>query len=250
MYFGANLRCRIENCLEKAAVFLQPLYIIGLKIVPRVFRSLLNYVDCTSVYATDRSKAVARCCSSVGFVVFILRALHVLKSSRAFCPCVFFFFFVFFSFILTLWSPRLGKRELVCVLLVHLFVCFVRVSFCHFPLPLGVGAWQRFVIVALLRLSINVFFYISVADCLLVCLHFVVSRFFLLFLLAPAEGCYLGAGRRLRSLNVCATPWISFHCFCDVSVSVLLHLKQVLKQLTMLSIRSKRTKRHIKEILL
>ena len=46
-------------------------------------------------------------------------------------------------------SPRLGNRELVCVLLVHLFVCFVRVSFCHFSLPLGVGRWLRFVIVAL-----------------------------------------------------------------------------------------------------
>ena len=29
------------------------------------------------------------------------------------------------------------------------FVCFVRVSFCHFSLPLGVGGWLRFVIVAL-----------------------------------------------------------------------------------------------------
>ena len=29
------------------------------------------------------------------------------------------------------------------------FVCFVRVSFCHFSLPLGVGCWLQFVIVAL-----------------------------------------------------------------------------------------------------
>ena len=29
------------------------------------------------------------------------------------------------------------------------FVCFVRVSFCHFSLPLGVGGWLRFVIVTL-----------------------------------------------------------------------------------------------------
>ena len=35
------------------------------------------------------------------------------------------------------------------MLLVHVFVCFVRVSFCHFSLPLGVGGWLRFVIVAL-----------------------------------------------------------------------------------------------------
>ena len=29
------------------------------------------------------------------------------------------------------------------------FVCFVRVSFCHFSLPLGLVGWLRFVIVAL-----------------------------------------------------------------------------------------------------
>ena len=38
MYFWANSRCRIENPVEKAAVFLLPLYIIGLKIVPHVYR--------------------------------------------------------------------------------------------------------------------------------------------------------------------------------------------------------------------
>ena len=68
--------------------------------------------------------------------------LHVLKSSRALCPRV-------SSFLLALWLPRLGKKELVCALLVHLFVCFVRVSFCHFSLFLGIGGWLRFVIVAL-----------------------------------------------------------------------------------------------------
>ena len=36
-------------------------------------------------------------------------------------------------------SPLLGRRDLVCVLLVHLFVCFVRVSFCHFLFLLGSG---------------------------------------------------------------------------------------------------------------
>ena len=35
------------------------------------------------------------------------------------------------------------------MLLVHLFVCFVRVCFCpFFSLPLGVAGWVRFVIVA------------------------------------------------------------------------------------------------------
>ena len=36
-------------------------------------------------------------------------------------------------------TPGLGKRQLVCVLLVHLIVCVVRVSFCHLSLPLGAG---------------------------------------------------------------------------------------------------------------
>ena len=52
------------------------------------------------------------------------------------------------------------------MLLVHcLFVfCFVRVSFCCFTLPLGVGDWLRFVIVALpgfFYFSNNFFIYIS-----------------------------------------------------------------------------------------
>ena len=85
----------------------------------------------------------SRCFSdSLGVSGLYYGALHVLKSSRALCPCV-------SSFLSALWSPRLGKRDLVCVLLVHLVVCFVRVSFCHFSLPLGVGGWLRFVIVAL-----------------------------------------------------------------------------------------------------
>ena len=38
MYFWANSQCRIENSVEKAAVFLHPLNIIGLKIVPREYK--------------------------------------------------------------------------------------------------------------------------------------------------------------------------------------------------------------------
>ena len=30
------------------------------------------------------------------------------------------------------------------MLLAHLFVCCVRISFCHFSLSLGVGCWLRF----------------------------------------------------------------------------------------------------------
>ena len=66
-------------------------------------------------------------------VHFILRALHVLKSSRGLCPHV-------SSFVLVLWSPRSGKRELVCVLLVHLFVLYVLVFVIFlFLLVSGVG---------------------------------------------------------------------------------------------------------------
>ena len=70
-------------------------------------------------------------------------------SSRALCLRV-------SPLLLALWSPCLGKRELVCVLLVHLFVCFVHASFFfffffffHFSLPLGVVAWLGFMTVAL-----------------------------------------------------------------------------------------------------
>ena len=61
-------------------------------------------------------------------------------------------------FVLAFWSPRLGLRELVFLLLVHLFVCFARVCFCPFSLPLGVEGWLRFVIVAYPR-SFYYFFY-------------------------------------------------------------------------------------------
>ena len=45
------------------------------------------------------------------------------------------------------------------MLLVHLFVCLVRISFCHFSLPLGVGGSLRFMIVAPPRFSSNFFLY-------------------------------------------------------------------------------------------
>ena len=58
------------------------------------------------------------------------------------------------------------------MLLVHLFVCFVRVSFSHFSLPLCVGGWLRFVIVALLSnyLYINWYSY-KCPYCMLLFLH-------------------------------------------------------------------------------
>ena len=61
---------------------------------------------------------------------------------------LFVFELLLLSFIksyLALSSPRLGKRELVYVLFMHLFLYFERVNFCLFSLPLGVRDWLRFV---------------------------------------------------------------------------------------------------------
>ena len=103
------------------------------------------------VYATDRSKVAVPVlflfCVALWFILRGTSCFIVFPCSLSSC------FFIPFSIVIT----SLGKRELVCVLLVHLFVCFVRVSFCHFSLPLGVGGWLQFVIVALPEPSINVF---------------------------------------------------------------------------------------------
>ena len=48
------------------------------------------------------------------------------------------FVLVFFSVLFGIVITRLGKRERIYVLLMHLFVCFARVGFCPFSLPLGV----------------------------------------------------------------------------------------------------------------
>ena len=60
-------------------------------------------------------------------------------------------FFILFSIVIT----SLGEEGAgLCASLA--FICFVLyVSFCHFSLPLGVGGWLWFVIVALPGLSIN-----------------------------------------------------------------------------------------------
>ena len=84
------------------------------------------------VYSTDRSKAVVPVLVLLFVALwFILRGdlFYVLPSVILFL-C--FFFVVFFSVLLTLRLPRLGKRELILVLFVHLFdlrlfgfVCFL-----------------------------------------------------------------------------------------------------------------------------
>ena len=65
--------------------------------------------------------------------------------------------FLCFSVLLALRLPRLGKRERILVLFVHLFdLCLF--GFCLFPLPLGVWEGLRFVIVALPELFSYPFF--------------------------------------------------------------------------------------------
>ena len=68
---------------------------------------------------------------------------HV-ESCLALCSHV-----VVFQSCLALWSPRLGKRELVYVLLMQLFVYFAYIKFCPFSLALGARGWLRLVFVAL-----------------------------------------------------------------------------------------------------
>ena len=83
----------------------------------------------------------------IGFVTMRLISCWVLP-----CSLFSFFFFFFFFFLqscLALWSPRLGKKELVYVLLALLFVSFERFKFCPYSFPLGVRDWLRFVLVAL-----------------------------------------------------------------------------------------------------
>ena len=61
------------------------------------------------------------------------------------CLCSLFSSHVFFQFSLALWSPRSVKRELVCMLIMHLFVYLACVSFCLFLFILasrvGCGMW-------------------------------------------------------------------------------------------------------------
>ena len=75
------------------------------------------------VYATDRSKVVVPVlflfCVALLFILRGASCLKVFPCSLSLC----------FFILLALWSPRLGKRVLVCVLLVHLFVLSVFFSY-------------------------------------------------------------------------------------------------------------------------
>ena len=66
----------------------------------------------------------ARVCTLQSVCYLHDEALHV-WSCPALCLCV-------SSVLLAFWSPCLGKRELVFVLIVHLFVSYAHVNVCHF----------------------------------------------------------------------------------------------------------------------
>ena len=88
------------------------------------------------VYSADRSKTV------VPVVVLLFVALRFILRG----DCVISFLCFFFSVLLTLRLPPLGKREIILVLFVRWFE--LHLFGCLFPLPLGVSEGLRLVIVA------------------------------------------------------------------------------------------------------
>ena len=77
------------------------------------------------VYTTARSKAVVPI-----LLLFCLALQFTLRSASCLVlPCS---LSMCFSVLLAYWSPCLGKRELVFVLIVHLFVSYAHVNLCHF----------------------------------------------------------------------------------------------------------------------
>ena len=96
------------------------------------------------VYSFDRSKAVAP------VLVLLFVALRFILRGDLFyvLPCV--ILFLCFSVLLALRLPRLGNRANLSAF--RMFVRFVLVWICWFPLPLGVWEGLRFVIVAFPRL--------------------------------------------------------------------------------------------------
>ena len=77
------------------------------------------------------------------------------------------------------------------MLLVRLFVCFVRVSFCQFSLPLGVGGWLWFVIAAVPGLLYYYFCF------------FILLKFCLLFINSPDRHHIFLDRRRQRAICYC-----------------------------------------------
>ena len=78
------------------------------------------YIFSVPIFATDRSRAVVRVLFLFYVALwFILRALRLLKSCLALCPCV-------FLFLLALWSLRLVRGKGVAGLCAsRAFVCLL-----------------------------------------------------------------------------------------------------------------------------
>ena len=76
-------------------------------------------------------------------MVFSLWGFVVSTTGSFVLSHVLLFVLMFFESCLAFWSPHLGKRGLVYVLLVLVFVYFAHVQLCPFSLPLGVRDWLR-----------------------------------------------------------------------------------------------------------
>ena len=100
-----------------------------------VFTRIVNILT-----TTDRSKAVVPVLHLLSVALWLILRCDLYQV----LPCV---LSLCFSDLITLRSPRLGKRELVCVFFVHLSVLSVIVFV--YPLSLGVRYLLRLVVVAL-----------------------------------------------------------------------------------------------------
>ena len=90
----------------------------------------LSQLCCNFLYRfTKRSKVVVLVLFFFGLFLWVL-----LRGDS----CCLDLFLVFFSVLFSIVITSFGERELVFVLLVHVFVYFARVNFCPFALPLGV----------------------------------------------------------------------------------------------------------------
>ena len=95
------------------------------------------------MYAADRYKAVVPMLFL--FFVALWFILRDASSFKLFLCSLSSCFVIPFSIVITSLGEELGSWS-VCFSCICLFVLYV--SFCHFSLPLGVGVWLRFVIVA------------------------------------------------------------------------------------------------------
>ena len=120
----------------------------------------LSYISICPLRILNNSKFILMASSLGTNAAVVTRVLtpfcFVVYSTRRFVVCLSVCHFVrmLFLVLLILRLPRLGKRELILVL----FVRFMLVWICRFPLPLRVWEGLRFVIVALPGLFSYFFF--------------------------------------------------------------------------------------------